>query len=146
MGILSIRPQAIYMQGLERMWTRKSLFDFAFPQFAHMGEQEIYNKEIFVTDSESDNNGVFGFTPRYAEYKTSKTYISGEFRTSLDYWHFARKFANLPTLSSQFVMMNDVPTRPFNVLTNTSEHVYVDLYNNITARRRLPYFGNPSIL
>lgn len=146
MGILSIRPKAIYMQGLERMWTRKSLFDFAFPQFAHMGEQEIYQKELFVGASDSDNNTVFGYTPRYAEYKTGHDFISGEFRTSLDYWHFARKFANAPTLSKEFVMTNDIPTRPFNVLDQTSEHVYVDLFNTISARRRLPYFGTPSIL
>lgn len=146
MGILSIRPKAIYTQGLDRMWTRKSLFDFAFPQFAHMGEQEIYQKELFVGATDSANNTVFGYTPRYAEYKTGRDIISGEFRTTLDYWHFARKFANSPTLSKEFVMMNDVPTRPFNVLTGTAEHVYVDLYNTIKARRRLPYFGNPSIL
>lgn len=146
MGILSIRPEAVYTQGLERMWTRKSLFDFAFPQFANMGEQEIYQRELFATGNEEDNSRVFGYTPRYAEYKTSKSYVSGEFRTTLNYWHFARQFDNAPTLSSQFVMMNSVPTRPFNVTDSTSEHIYVDLYNNIHARRRLPYFGTPSIL
>lgn len=71
MGILSIRPEAVYTQGLERMWTRKSLFDFAFPQFANMGEQEIYQKELFVGADGEANNTVFGYTPRYAEYKTS---------------------------------------------------------------------------
>lgn len=146
MGILSIRPEAVYTQGLERMWTRKSLFDFAFPQFANMGEQEIYQKELFVGAAGDANNTVFGYTPRYAEYKTSKSYVSGEFRTSLNYWHFARQFDNAPTLSSQFVMMNSVPTRPFYVTDASVEHIYVDLYNNIHARRRLPYFGTPSIL
>lgn len=146
MGILSIRPEAVYTQGLERMWTRKSLFDFAFPQFATMGEQEIYQKELFVGADGDANNTVFGYTPRYAEYKTSKSYVSGEFRTSLNYWHFARQFDNAPTLSSQFVMMNNVPTRPFNVTDPTAEHIYVDLYNNIYARRRLPYFGTPSAI
>lgn len=146
MGILSIRPEAVYTQGLERMWTRKSLFDFAFPQFANMGEQEIYQKELFVGADGDANNTVFGYTPRYAEYKTSKSYVSGEFRTSLNYWHFARQFDNAPTLSSQFVMMNNVPTRPFNVTDPTAEHIYVDLYNNIYARRRLPYFGTPSAI
>lgn len=143
MGILSIRPEAVYTQGLERMWTRNSLFDFAFPQFATMGEQEIYQKELFVGADVDENNTVFGYTPRYAEYKTSKSYVSGEFRTSLNYWHFAREFQNAPTLSSQFVMMNNVPTRPFNVTNPMAEHIYVDLYNNIHARRRLPYFGDP---
>lgn len=146
MGILSIRPEATYQQGLDRMWTRKSIFDWAFPQFAQMGEQEIYQKELFVADTDSENNKVFGYTPRYAEYKTGHCHVCGEFRTSLAYWHFGRTFANAPTLSKQFVMMDNVSTAPFNVLDSTTEHVYVDLYNNIHARRRLPYFGTPSIL
>lgn len=146
MGILSIRPEAVYMQGLERMWTRKSLFDFAFPQFANMGEQEIYQRELFAAGDNSEDLKIFGYTPRYAEYKEGHSHVCGEFRTSLNYWHFARIFDNAPTLSSQFVMMNNVPTRPFNVLDATTEHVYVDLYNNIHARRPLPYFGTPSII
>lgn len=145
-GILSIRPEGTYQQGLERMWSRKSLYDFAFPQFANLGEQEILQQEIFATGTDSDNKTVFGYTPRYAEYKTGHCHVAGEFRNSLAYWHFGRIFDNAPTLSKEFVMMGSVPTRPFNITDQTSEHVYVDLYNNISARRRLPYFGTPSIL
>lgn len=145
-GILSIRPEGTYQQGLERMWSRKSIYDFAFPQFANLGEQEILQQEIFVTGTDSDNKTVFGYTPRYAEYKTGHCHVSGEFRNTLAYWHFGRIFDNAPTLSKEFVMMGSVPTRPFNVTDASTEHVYVDLYNTITARRRLPYFGTPSVL
>lgn len=146
MGILSIRPEATYQQGIERMWTRQSIFDWAFPQFANMGEQEIYNKELFYSGNQSQDNGVFGYTPRYAEYKFGKALVAGEMRTSLDYWHFGRIFGSAPTLSKSFVMMDTVPTRPFNVTDPTAEKVYVYCYNTIMARRRLPYFGTPSIL
>lgn len=144
-GILSIRPQATYQQGLDRMWSRQSIFDYAFPQFANMGEQEIYNKEIFANGDDHDNE-VFGYTPRYAEYKVGHTHVCGEFRNTLDYWHFGRTFTNLPTLSKQFVQMDEVDYDPFNVISSQTEHVYVDLYNKIHARRPLPYFGTPSIL
>lgn len=146
MGILSIRPEATYQQGIDRMWTRESLYDWAFPQFANMGEQEIYNKELFYTGVQADDKGIFGYTPRYAEYKFGKALVAGEMRTSLDYWHFGRIFNSAPTLSKSFVMMDSVPTRPFNVVDPSVEKVYVYMYNTIHARRRLPYFGTPSII
>lgn len=146
-GILSIRPDIEYIgQGLERMWTRKSLYDFAFPQFAHLGEQEIYQRELFATGTESENNTIFGYTPRYAEYKHGHGHICGEFRTTLKDWHFAREFSNAPTLSREFVMMDTVRYDPFNVTSGQSEHVYVNLINHIHARRPLPYYGTPGLL
>lgn len=148
MGILSIRPEAVYQQGLERMWTRQSIFDYAFPQFAKMGEQEIYNREIFASGSADYDDGVFGFTPRYAEYKVGHSHVCGEFRDTLNYWHLARVFDpnNKPTLSKEFVMMDSPSYAAFNVTDDTVEHCYVDLYNRISARRPLPYFGTPSII
>lgn len=145
-GILSIRPVATYQQGLERMWTRKSLYDFAFPQFANLGEQEILQQEIFASGSKSDNETVFGYTPRYAEYKTSHSHVCGEFRTSLGYWHFGRTFQSAPQLNRQFVMMDQPNYDPFNIVDQTTEHVYVNLINKIWARRPLPYFGTPKLL
>lgn len=145
MGILSILPEATYHQGVERMWTRSSLYDFAFPQFAHLGEQEILNQEIFANGSRTDYE-IFGYAPRYAEYKTGHTQVCGKFRTDLDYWHFGRQFSELPKLNKQFIMMDQMDYDPFNVIDGQTEHVYVDLYNNIRARRRLPYFGRPATL
>lgn len=148
MGILSIRPEATYQQGLERMWTRHSLFDWAFPQFARMGEQEIYGREIAVTGTASYDDAVFGYTPRYAEYKTGHTHVCGDFRDSLNYWHLGRIFdlSNPPTLSKEFVQMDNPSYAAFNVTSGTVRHCYIDLYNRISARRPLPYFGSPSIL
>lgn len=146
MGILRILPEATYQQGIERMWTRNSLYDYAFPQFANLGEQEIYNREIFASSSENTDAGIFGYAPRYAEYKTGHTHVAGKFRSDLDYWHFGRVFENLPSLNREFVMMENMDYDPFNVTDGTTEHVYVDLYNDIKARRRLPYFSRPASL
>lgn len=148
MGILSIRPEATYQQGLERMWTRMSLFDWAFPQFARMGEQEIYGREIAATGTPSYDDAVFGYTPRYSEYKTGHCHVCGDFRDSLNYWHLGRVFdlSNPPTLSKEFVMMDNPSYAAFNVTSATARHVFVDLYNRISARRPLPYFGTPSII
>lgn len=145
MGILSLRPEAVYCQGVERMWCRHSLFDWAFPQFARMGEQEIWNSEIYAQNS-SENDGVFGYTPRYAEYKHGHSHIAGAFRNSLDYWTMTRKFTELPTLSKDFVQMNKINYEPFAVTSDQVEHCYVDLYNKVIARRPLPYFGTPSVI
>ncbi len=146
MGLLSIIPEATYQQGLERMWTRSSLYDFAFPQFANLGEQEILNQEIYATGDSGKDEGIFGYAPRYAEYKIGHTQVCGKFRTDLDYWHFGRQFASLPKLNKEFIMMDQMDYDPFNVTDGQTEHVYVDLYNNILARRRLPYFGRPATL
>lgn len=146
-GILSVRPQAVYYQGLERMWTRKSIFDYAFPQFAQIGEQEILNKELYA-NGDADDDKVFGYTPRYAEYKCGHNHITGDFRNSMNYWHLARTFAPnaRPTLSKEFVMMDNPSYSAFNVTSASTAHLFVDLVNKITARRPLPYFGDPRAL
>lgn len=146
MGILSLRPEAVYHQGVERMWWRHSLFDWAFPQFARMGEQEINNVEIFASGDPDYDEGVFGYTPRYAEYKVGHSHIAGEFRRSLNYWTMSRFFTQAPTLSKEFVQMSKINYEPFAITDPSVEHCYVDLYNKIIARRPLPYFGSPSVI
>lgn len=147
MGILSIRPEATYQQGLERMWYRKNVFDYPFPQFANLGEQPIYTWELFADRSvDTEDGSIFGYTPRYAEWKEGHCHVCGEFRDSLSYWHFGRKFTTTPNLNKDFVMMNDISYDPFLVTDQQTEHVYVNLYNRIIAKRPLPYFGTPSIL
>lgn len=146
MGLLRIMPEATYSQGLERMWTRKNIFDYAWPQFANIGEQEILNKELFFS-SDNKNDDIFGYTPRYAEYKTGHCHTCGQFRPggNLAYWSMQRNFANRPLLNSDFISMTKgINYSPFYQTTDEVEHCYVDLYNHIIARRPLPYFGTPA--
>ena len=153
MGILSITPKGSYSnQGLPRMFSRIDKFDFAWPEFANLGEQEIKNKELFMDWSQAGagtiNDGTFGYTPRYADYKQIPSTIHGEFKTSLSFWHCGRIFTALPTLSEQFIVCDtkDIDDRIFPVAdAQATDKCWVQLYNNISAVMPLPYFGTPRL-
>lgn len=106
-GIASIRADLTYQQGLEKKWSRSTRYDFYFPEFAHLGEQSILNKEIFCDGSANDNN-VFGYQERYAEYRYLPSRITGKLKSTsagtLDAWHLAQKFTALPTLNNAFIV------------------------------------------
>lgn len=152
MGLLSIVPDATYQDGLPRMFSRETRFDYYWPQFAHLGEQAIKNKEIFI--SSSDPNGSFGYTPRYAEYKYQPSRVCGEMRKSLNFWHLGRIFGKFynpndisePILNSDFVSVQQEPlNRIFSVTESGSNHFYLDVYHSITAARPMPRFGVPRL-
>ena len=133
LGVLRVLPEATYMQGVERMWSRTSIFDYAWPQFANIGEQEIFNREIYVDGTEDDNK-VFGFAPRYAEYKSGCSHVNGEFRDELSYWHFGRKFDSRPVLNEDFIKADQISTDPFNVTSNDVDKLYVHMYPRHSER------------
>lgn len=158
-GILSVMPKAQYSQGLSRMWSRKDKFDYAWPEFANIGEQEILNKELYCTPQsdveEAELNNVFGYAPRYSEYKFLPSTIHGSFRSTMAHWHLGRYFINLPKLNSDFIRCiskqagddnkdRDLLNRIFAV-TGETDHFYISVFNNITAKRALPYYGTPTI-
>lgn len=145
LGILRVLPEATYMQGVERMWHRESLFDFAWPQFANIGEQEIYNRELYVDGSDEDDL-VFGYAPRYAEYKDSCSHVNGEFRTDLRYWHFGRNFSERPSLNAAFIKADQISTDPFNVTSSDVDKLYVHMYTKASVRRCLPFYGTPGLI
>ena len=105
-GIVSIRADLTYQQGLPKMWSRSTRYDFYFPVFATLGEQAILNKEIYVTGTATDNQ-VFGYQERWAEYRYKPSQITGLFKSTssgtIDAWHYAQKFTSLPTLNSTFI-------------------------------------------
>lgn len=149
-GISSIMPKTGYFQGLHRMWKKFDRFDYYWPSFAHIGEQAIYNYELYNQDettANEENETVFAYTPRYAEYKYIPNSAHGEFRTSLDFWHLDRKFDALPTLNEDFMYCNisgeEDLDRIFAVLDE--EHFWIQLYNDVKATRPMPYFGNPKM-
>lgn len=144
-GIMSIMPRSTYDQGLEKMWSRPNRYSYYWPVFSHLGEQAIYNKEIYTQGTAADNS-IFGYQPRYEEYRKAYSTCHGEFRSnqSLDYWHFGRRFANLPSLNSTFIECNPT-TDPFAV-PSASDFLYVDLFNNIKAMRPIPKHGTPGFI
>jgi hypothetical protein len=140
-GLMSVMPKTAYQQGLHRSLWKFDKFDYYWPSFAHIGEQPIYNGEIYY-DGAGQDYGVFGYTPRYAEYKYMPSTVHGTFRTSLDFWHMGRKFSSRPSLNESFINC-DATTRIFAV--EDQEQLYVHLYNGIKSTRRMPYFGNPKM-
>lgn len=144
-GILSVMPKPQYSQGIPRKYSRNDPFDYYWPSFAHIGEQEILNKELYAYTA--SDNGTFGYAPRYSEYKYAPPRVAGEFRNgnSLDYWTFNRSFATLPTLNQTFIECDGTTDmeNPFAVKGTTAEQLYIHCLNKVVARRRMPVFGSP---
>lgn len=146
-GIMSVMPQAAYQQGLPRHYSRGDRFDFYWKEFAHIGEQEILNKELFYSGTDTDQD-PFGYTPRYAEYRYTPNRVAGDFRNSLSFWHMGRKFDNPPALNTEFVYMNpdaDYFTNIFNVTDQDVDYLWLHSYNHVQATRPIPRFGVPRL-
>ena len=144
-GIMSIMPKSSYMQGIHRQFSRFEALDYAFPVFAHLGEQEVLMKEIYVTTNEQDNEDVFGYQERYAEYRFKPDIITGEFKTTLDFWHQGRIFSSTPALNQSFIECSpryDI----FSVTDETEHHFISQIYINCQAIRPLPRFGTPGLI
>lgn len=148
LGLMSIMPKPAYMNGVQRKWLRNDKFDYFWKEFANIGEQAIKNMELFYTvDDDTNNEATFGYTPRYAEYKYSCDRVSGQFRTSLDYWHLTRQLDSLPTLNTTFLQCDAYAqglNRIFYVTTDI-DNIWVQIYNHSKAWRKMPYFGVPTI-
>jgi hypothetical protein len=147
-GIMSIMPKTAYFQGTPKHFTKFDKFDYYFPSFAHLGEQPITTGEIFTTMTVKDDV-VFGYTPRYAEYKHHLSSVHGEFRDTLKYWHMARDFQTQPYLNEEFINA-DINAggldRIFAVQgteENESEQIYAHIFHDLKAKRLMPYFGTP---
>jgi len=151
MGIMSIMPKPAYMQGVPKHFLRNDNMDFYNPAFAHLGEQEILNKELFITTDlgapEGINEDTWGYQSRYAELKYSANTVHGDFRDTLDFWHMTRKFATLPTLSEEFMQVDDADHERVFAVNDDGETTkfWVQLYHDIKAIRPMPYYGEPKL-
>jgi hypothetical protein len=143
-GVLSVMPKPAYQQGIPKNFLKKEPTEFYWPSFAHIGEQEVTNNEIYAYTNNAED--VFGYIPRYAEYKYIANRVAGDFRTTLDYWHLGRIFANQPTLSQEFIECNyeDVE-RIFAVTDDTVDNLYMQILNKVKAVRPMPVFGTPML-
>ena len=142
-GIMSIIPESVYYQGINRSFSRLQRDQYYWPSFAHLGEQPIQKSELFVgLDSTDRYSLLFGYAPRYAEYKYSPNEIHGLMRSSLSNWTFARKL-DAANLNSEFLEVPAV-NNPFAVHDDTDNFV-IWISHNIDALRPMPFFGTPSI-
>ena len=143
LGIMSITPVTAYQQGIPKHFLKRGNTDFFWPAFANIGEQEVQNKEIYAFQAGTSGEDVFGYTPRYAEYKYSPSRVAGDFRTSLDFWHLGRIFSTPPSLNQDFIECT--PThRIFAVTDPAVEKLYCHVFNKVRAVRPMPKFGTPT--
>lgn len=146
-GLVSVRADLNYQQGLNRMWSRKTKFDFYWPALSHIGEQAILNKEIYTQGTSADDE-AFGYQERFGEYRYKPSQITGEMRSnypqSLDTWHLAQDFASLPALNAAFI--EDRPPME-RVLAVTDEPQFImDSYFKLRCARPMPVYGVPGLI
>ncbi|OPB99120.1 hypothetical protein BAS10_05510 [Elizabethkingia meningoseptica] len=146
-GVMSVIPKTSYSQGIPRHFSKNDKFDYFWPQFEHIGEQPVLNKEIFAKNTSNySSEGVFGYVPRYSEYKYSPSTVHGDFKDDLYFWHLGRIFDPTvpPKLNRDFIECDKTAlTRIFAVEDNTDKF-YCHLYQKITAKRKMSYFGDPT--
>lgn len=146
-GFVNVRADLTYQQGLNRMWSRQGRFDFYWPVLAHLGEQAVLNKEIFAQGT-ADDDKVFGYQERYAEYRYYPGQITGKFRSTdpqpLDSWHLAQNFSSLPTLSAQFIQ-DDPPVERVVAVTSEPQFLF-DSYIRLKCARPMPVYSVPGLV
>jgi hypothetical protein len=145
-GILSVIPaQPIYYQGVRKEFLRFDRLDYLWPMLAQLGSQTIENQEVYYNEGASGNTGVFGYIPRYTEYRMTNGKVCGDFRTSLDYWQGDIKLNSLPTLSGTFLAYNANQDRIFADINVADDHMLFYIYHQITVERALPRLAVPNI-
>ena len=149
-GLVSVRADLTYQQGLRKMWSRSTRYDFYFPAFAMLGEQTILNKEIYCRGDANDDL-VFGYQERWAEYRYNPSKITGLFRSTaagtIDNWHLAQKFTALPTLNTTFIQETPPVSRVVAVgaAANGQQFIF-DSFFEVNSVRPLPMFSVPGLI
>lgn len=147
-GFCCARADLTYQQGINRMWTRSTVYDWYWPTFAHLGEQAILLKEIYATGNTEQDNSVFGYQERYAEYRYKPSVICGKFRSNikgnLDVWHLSQYFETAPKLNPEFIE-EDVPIGRI-IAVPSEPQFLIDIGFKYTTVRPMPMFGTPGLV
>jgi hypothetical protein len=148
-GLVNVRSDITYSQGLERYWSKSTRYDFYYPVLAQIGEQAVLNKEIYY-DSSYGNDFVFGYQERYAEYRYKPSRLTGLFSPaasgSLDSWHLSEEFATRPALGSTFIQSNTGAPLDRAIAVPSEPHFILDTYFNLKCVRPMPLYGVPGNL
>ncbi|AXL14681.1 major capsid protein [Microviridae sp.] len=148
-GMVSVRADLNYQQGLNRMFSRSTRWDYYWPALSHIGEQAILNKEIYAQGSlAATDDDVFGYQERYAEYRYKPSQITGQFRsnfaTPLDTWHLAQDFSALPVLNASFI--EDDPPVDRVVAVVSEPDLLFDSFFDLKCARPMPLYGVPGMI
>ena len=149
-GFASVRADLTYQQGLHRMYSRSTRYDFFFPVFSHLGEQAIENREIYC-DGTSNDDGVFGYQERWAEYRYKPSQVTGYMRSTsagtLDAWHLAQNFGSVPTLNATFIEDNPPVDRVVAVGSEANGKQFIfDAFFNVDMARPMPMYSVPGLV
>lgn len=147
-GLVKARADVTYQQGINKMWSRQTRYDFFWPKLQELGEQAILNKEIYAQGTSADND-VFGYQERYAEYRYKPSEIRGQFRSTysstLDVWHLAEEFETLPALNGTFIQSN-TPIERSLVVAEGYPHLLFDAFFQYNHARPMMTYGVPATL
>lgn len=147
LGLLSVRADLNYQQGLNRMWSRRTKFDFYWPALSMIGEQTVLNKEIY-TQGTADDDLAFGYQERFAEYRYKPSVVTGRMRSnatqSLDTWHLAQDFGSLPALNAAFI--EDRPPIERVIAVPTEPQFILDTFARLRCARPMPVYGVPGLI
>ncbi len=147
MGLIRARGDVTYFQGLEKMWTRSTRYDFYIPALANLGEQSILNKELFVQNAAADDN-TFGYQERWAEYRYKPSRVTGAFNSdsalNIDFWHLAEDFGGLPTLAATFIEDQTPMSRV--TVVDTQPDFILDVWFDYKCARPIPVHSIPSLM
>ncbi|AXH77970.1 MAG: major capsid protein [Microviridae sp.] len=149
-GLVAVRADLTYQQGLRKLWSRSTRYDFYFPVFAALGEQTVLNREIYC-DGSANDSGVFGYQERWAEYRYLPSMISGLFKSTsagtIDGWHLAQRFTSLPTLNATFI--RDTPPLPrvlaVGAAANGQQFIF-DSFFSVRSVRPMPMYSVPGLI
>lgn len=140
MSLMYTQPRTVYMQAMNRSWFKTTKEMYWQKELEHIGQQSIYNREVYAMGAGPDQ--VWGYQDRYDEYRRQESRVSGEFATTLKYWHMARDMASAPALNASFVTSN--PTDRI-YASSTTDEMYVMAMHSIQARRMVSKVGNSYI-
>lgn len=148
-GLAVVRVEHSYQQGLGTKWTRGGRFTYYDPRLAALGEQPVYNREIYADGSEKDSQ-IFGYQEAWADYRYKPSYVTGEMRsnyqTSLDAWHYADDYDKLPTLSAEWIQEGrENIDRTIAVTSAVSHQFLCDFWFNEEWYREMPIYSIPGI-
>lgn len=147
--LANARADITYSQGAERFWFKSTRYDIYYPVLAQIGEQPIYNREIYYQNTSADDD-IFGYQERYAEYRYKPSRLSNLFRvdhaSSLSSWHLSEDFSTLPTLGDSFIQSNTGAPLDRAIAVSAQPHFIADFYFDMRCARPMPLFGVPGLL
>jgi len=150
LGLINVRSDITYQEGVDRLWTDDTRYDLYWPSLAHLGEQAVYNKEIYIDAVDigaGTTDEVFGYQERYAHLKYKPSRICGKFRANdagtLEAWHLATEFGGTVTLDDTFIVDNAITNIDRVIAVPTEPQFLLDAYFNFKATRPMPVYSVP---